>query len=49
MGRKKCYAAIWEPPAEPPPVRSLKDMTEAEIQALEKQYGVPVKRPVKGK
>jgi hypothetical protein len=29
------------------PVRTLKDMSEQEIQALEKQYGCPVRRPLK--
>jgi hypothetical protein len=29
----------------PPPCRTLRDMTEEEILAIEKQYGVPVIRP----
>jgi hypothetical protein len=28
-------------------VRTLEDMSEEEIQALEKQYGMPVRRPQK--
>ena len=33
------------PPGNYPPVRTLRDMTEEEIVALEAKYKVPVKRP----
>jgi len=39
------YCDAHEP--RPGGLRTLKDLSEAEIQKLEKQYGVPVKRPLK--
>ena len=43
----KCFHPqfTWSPPGNYPTVRTLRDMTEAEIAALEKKYGCPVKRP----
>ena len=45
----KRLAPKFEGEYAPNPVRTLEDMSEAEIQALEKQYGVPVRRPKKRK
>lgn len=42
MGIRRALAG-WEPP----PCRTLADMSEAEIVALEKHYGCPVRRPAK--
>jgi hypothetical protein len=47
MTNKGKVFVTWRPgpPGNYPPVRTLRDMTEEEIVALEKKYGVPVKRP----
>ena len=44
-GQYRNGAAVWRYNCDPPPCRTLADMSEREILALELEYGAPVQRP----